>query len=105
MKHLKQEFDKLSFKDTLMYAIAIVSLIAGFVIIFCGMLLPPKGETHDSVLTAFGLVLIFVGTLLGLDMKYANMTASFKQTIIEMISSLKESRETEKKDSVINLEK
>lgn len=88
MKHLKQEFDKLSFKDTLMYAIVIASITAGFALIFCALFIPPKGEIHESVLMAFGIILVFVGTVLGLDMKYANVTASFKKAIIEMVASL-----------------
>ena len=105
MKHLKHEFDKLSFKETLMYAITIVSLLAGFILLFCGMIIPPKGEIHDSVLAAFGFVLCFVGALLGLDLKYANITASFKKTIIEMLTSLAEGKETDTGNSGINLEK
>ena len=88
MKHLKEEFDKLTFKETLMYCITIISLLAGFVLLFCGLFIAPKGEIHESVLTAFGIVLVFVGMLLGLDLKYSNMTASFKKVILDMLSEM-----------------
>lgn len=85
MKHLKQEFDKLTFKEALVFAIAALSLIAAFVLLFLGMLIPPKGEIHDSVLTGFGIVLLFVGSLLGVSMHYSNELAKLKDQAFAMI--------------------
>ena len=85
MKHLKEEFDKLTFKEALVFAIAAVSLIAAFVLLFMGLIIPPKGEIHDSVLTAFGIVLLFVGSLLGVSMHYSNELAKFKDRAFSMI--------------------
>ena len=78
MRHLKQEFDKLTFKEALTYGLAIASMAAGFVLLFMGMLLPPQGEIHASVLSAFGLILVFVGAVLGIEMRYADKTAMIK---------------------------
>lgn len=78
MKHLKAEFDKLTFKDVIVYTIAILSLTAAFVLLFLGMFIPPEGEIHDSVLYAFGLALFFVGTILGFSMHMANELTKFK---------------------------
>lgn len=86
MKHLKQEFDKLSFKDTLLYSLTILSLTAGFIMLFLGMFVPPEGEIHESVLTAFGLILFFVGALLGIDLKYSKATATFKRTVLDLLA-------------------
>lgn len=88
MKHLKDEFDKLSFKDTLLYSIAILSLLAGFTLLFMSMFIPPEGEIHNSVLTAFGIVLIFVGALLGINMKYESSTITFQKTILDMLRDI-----------------
>lgn len=82
MKHLKQEFDKLTIKDVVTYVLAVATLIAAFVLLFMGMLIPPEGEIHDSVLTAFGLILLFVGSLLGVSMHYANELTKFKEKAI-----------------------
>lgn len=41
MKHLKQEFDKLSFKEIIVYSLAVVTLVAGVVLLFLGMYIPP----------------------------------------------------------------
>ena len=78
MKHLKEEFDKLTFKETIIYSLAVLCIVAGFVLLFLGLYIPPTGEIHESVLTAFGLILVFVGSLLGISMHYRN-----KQDILE----------------------
>lgn len=101
MKHLKEEFDKLSFKDTLMYSIAILSIVTAFVLLFCGMFTAPEGEIHDSVLTAFGIVLLFVGTLLGLDLRYASKTDVLQQMIRDFLKS----QNKEENENKINLDK
>ena len=44
-------------------------LILGSVILVAGFLLPPPGEIHNSVLVAFGEILTFTGTLLGIELK------------------------------------
>lgn len=89
MRHLKQEFDKLSFKDALMYVLAVVCLAAAFVLLFMGLLIPPEGEIHETVLTAFGMVLIFVGTIFGISFHYAGKLDSFQRTIINLIKEQK----------------
>lgn len=86
MKHLKQEFDKLTFKETLTYGLAIASLAAGFILLFAGMFLPPEGQIHESVLTAFGIILVFVGSVLGLDMHYADKTKKFMESISKHVA-------------------
>ncbi len=87
MRHLKQEFDKLTFKETLVYSLAILSTIAGFTLLFLDLFLPPTGQIHESVLTAFGLILIFVGSLLGISMHYSNELQKFKTSILSALSS------------------
>lgn len=81
MRHLKQEFDKLSFKDALTFGLAVFAAAAGFVLIFLGLYIPPEGQVHESVLTGFGISLMFSGSLLGISMHYANETAKFKDAI------------------------
>ncbi len=85
MKHLKQEFDKLTFKETLIYSMAILSQITAFVLLFVGMFTAPEGEIHDSVLTAFGLTLFFVGSLLGISMHYSNELNTFKKVVTDLL--------------------
>lgn len=86
MRHLKQEFDKLTFKEALTYGLTIASLTLGFVLLFLGMFLPPEGQIHESVLTAFGIILLFVGSVLGIEMKYADKARDLKASITKYVS-------------------
>ncbi|WP_297071346.1 hypothetical protein [uncultured Duncaniella sp.] len=88
MKHLKEEFDKLTIKDVLVYSLAIVSIVAAFVLLFLGLFIPPEGEIHDSVLTAYGLTLLFVGSLLGISMRIESELNKFKSSITERVDAL-----------------
>lgn len=94
MKHLKEEFDKLTFKEAIVYSMAVMSLITGFVLLFISLFTEPKGEIHDSVLTAFGIILVFVGSLLGISMHYANELNSFKRVVTELLSKINVNDET-----------
>lgn len=88
MKHLKQEFDKLTFKEVIIYCLAFVVMIAGLTLLFMGLFIPPEGEIHSSVLTAFGSICIFVASLLGISIHYANELDKFKANINERMGEL-----------------
>lgn len=85
MRHLKQEFDKLTFKEVIIYVLALVTMAAGLAMLFLGMFIPPEGEIHGSVLTAFGSICIFVASLLGISIHYANELAKFKSDVKEQL--------------------
>ena len=95
MKHLKEEFDKLSFKEMLGYALAILTMMAGIVLLFLGMYIPPEGQIHSSVLSAFGMICVFSASLLGISIHYANELTKFKSSITERVDAMtrKEVRE------------
>lgn len=88
MKHLKQEFDKLTIKEVIMYSLAVVTMIAGLTLLFLGVLLEPRGQIHSSVLYAFGLICVFVSTLLGISMKYQAELDRYKAEINKLIGGL-----------------
>lgn len=97
MRQMKRKFDELTFKESLLYVLAIVSLTMGFILLFFGMFIKPEGEIHESVLTAFGIILVFVGAILGIDMKYAAKTKEFKESIsryVERLDANKKPQET-----------
>lgn len=48
------------------------SLIAGFMLLFISLFLPPQGEIHSSVIYSFGEILLFVGSLMGISIHYHN---------------------------------
>lgn len=88
MKHLKQEFDKLTFKEVIIHMLAVVSMLAGLSLLFTGLFIPPEGEIHGSVLTAFGSICIFVASLLGISLHYENQLDKFKNTVQEQLDGL-----------------
>ena len=49
---------------------AAVLAIAGLVLLFCGLYIDPQGEIHETVLVAYGEVLTFSGSLMGIDYHY-----------------------------------
>ena len=51
-------------------AIAITLCTFGCTMLVAGFLCPPLGEIHHSVLVAFGEILTFSGSLIGIDYKY-----------------------------------
>lgn len=53
-------------KDWIKFISSIVLLVAGVVIIFISIYLPPMGEIHTSVLTIIGEIFTFVGSVFGI---------------------------------------
>lgn len=49
---------------------AAVLTLMGIVLLFVGMMVPPIGVIHSSVLIAFGEVATFSGALFGIDYRY-----------------------------------
>ena len=46
---------------------AIVLLVFGIILAFVALLMPPPGEIHDSVLYIFAQILIYCGSIFGID--------------------------------------
>jgi len=46
---------------------AIVLLVAGITMAFIALFLPPPGEIHESVLFIFAQILIYAGSIFGID--------------------------------------
>jgi uncharacterized membrane protein len=49
---------------------AIVMCLFGGTLLVAGFVAPPVGEIHHSILIAFGEILTFSGSLIGIDYKY-----------------------------------
>lgn len=54
------------FKEWAIFGSGLVVLIAGIVLSFIGIYMPPVGEIHASVLTLIGEFLTFAGSALGI---------------------------------------
>jgi hypothetical protein len=57
-------------KVTIQSLAAMVLLLSGVALTFAAMYLPPIGIIDSSVIIVFGQILIAVGTLIGVDMRY-----------------------------------
>lgn len=66
---MKLNIDK-NQKLTLQFIISVVLVLAGLVLLFTGLWLPPIGEIANSVLIAYGEVSSFAGALIGIDYSY-----------------------------------
>ncbi|MBQ8939919.1 MAG: hypothetical protein IJ047_06805 [Paludibacteraceae bacterium] len=55
---------------TLQLILAVSMAIFGCILIIVAFVVPPTGEIHPSVLTAFGEILTFAGAVLGIDYNY-----------------------------------
>ncbi len=50
--------------------VAFVLTFFGCALLVAGIALPPAGEIHSSVLVAFGEILTFSGSIVGIDYRY-----------------------------------
>jgi len=87
MKHLKQEFDRLTLKELVVLWLSVVCMICAIVAIFLGMYIEPAGEIHASVLTYFGISSAFCGSLLGISAHYSNELHKFKSEAMNFINN------------------
>lgn len=51
---------------------AAVLSLGGLIMLFCGLYIDPQGQIHESLLVAFGEVMTFSGSLMGIDYHYKN---------------------------------
>lgn len=58
------------------FILACILVLAGIVLIFLGFFIDPEGEISPSVLTAFGEILTFAGSVIGLDFSYRGKIAN-----------------------------
>ena len=57
-------------KQNIQLILAVMMCTAGIVMIFICIYIDPKGEVHTSMLIAFGEILTFAGSIMGIDYHY-----------------------------------
>ncbi|MBO5816867.1 MAG: hypothetical protein J6R26_02835 [Paludibacteraceae bacterium] len=57
-------------KKSIQLFTAIALCTFGCIMLTAGFLCPPLGEIHHSILIAFGEILTFAGSLIGIDYRY-----------------------------------
>jgi hypothetical protein len=85
MKHL----DSVTPRDKVQFGMAIGLMLFGCIMLLIGVLTPPEGQIHSSVLIAFGEIATLVAGILGIDAIYTNK-------LQRIVSQLKEGKEMPK---------
>lgn len=69
-------------KEWIQFYASLAMLAAGIVLVFVALVLEPVGVIHYSVLSAFGMLLTFVGAVWQLDVKYTFKTEEMRNQMI-----------------------
>lgn len=70
--------NKKELKEKIQFIASLIVLVAGLALIFISLILEPVGIIHYTVLTAFGMLLSFVGAVWNLDLKFEYKTNELK---------------------------
>ena len=73
--------DKIT-KDRIQFDASLLVLLTGIVLVFVALFLEPVGIIHYSVLSAFGMLLTFVGAVWNLDIKYTFKTEEMRSQLM-----------------------
>lgn len=67
-----KSMDEVTPRDKVQFGIAIGLMIFGCVVLLIGLLTPPEGQIHNTVLVAFGEIATLAAGVLGIDAIYTN---------------------------------
>ncbi len=67
-----KSMDSVTPRDKVQFGIAIGLMLFGCVVLLIGLLTPPEGQIHQSVLIAFGEIATLAAGVLGIDAIYTN---------------------------------
>ncbi len=81
-----KNWGELSYRDKVAYSVTIGAFVIGVALSITGMILPPVGEVHPTVITLVGLFLSFAGALLGISHHFENELGKFKATVEERLN-------------------
>lgn len=81
-----KNWSELSYRDKVAYSVTIGAFVIGVALSITGMILPPVGEVHPTVITLVGLFLSFAGALLGISHHFENELGKFKASVEEKLN-------------------
>ena len=81
-----KNWGELSYRDKVAYTVTIGAFVIGVALSITGMVLPPVGEVHPTVITLVGLFLSFAGALLGISHHFENELGKFKASVEQKLS-------------------
>ena len=81
-----KNWSELSYRDKVAYTVTIRAFVIGVALSITGMVLPPVGEVHPTVITLVGLFLSFAGALLGISHHFENELGKFKASVEQKLN-------------------
>lgn len=81
-----RNWSELSYRDKVAYSVTIGAFVIGVALSITGMVLPPVGEVHPTVITLVGLFLSFAGALLGISHHFENELGKFKASVEQKLN-------------------
>ena len=81
-----QSWGELSYRDKVAYSVTIGAFVIGVALSITGLIIPPTGEIHPSVITLVGLFLSYAGALLGISHHFENELGKFKATVEQKLN-------------------
>ena len=81
-----KNWSELSYRDKVAYTVTIGAFVIGVALSITGMILPPVGEVHPTVITLVGLFLSFAGALLGISHHFENELGKFKASVEQKLN-------------------
>lgn len=88
-----KSMDEVTPRDKVQFGIAIGLMVFGCVVLLIGLLTPPSGQIHQSVLVAFGEIATLAAGVLGIDAIYTN---KLQKIVAELKSNEKEGEAQDK---------
>ena len=70
IREIRGNKNKKTMKKNIQLILSVALCIFGCIMLACGFIAPPMAEIHHSVLIAFGEILTFSGSLIGIDYRY-----------------------------------
>lgn len=90
---LIRNLDTLTARDKIQFIISGILMSVGLILLFTGLIVPPAGQIHNSVLIGFAEVATLAASVLGIDAIYTNAL----QKIVSNIRTGDEKTETKDK--------
>lgn len=81
-----RNWSELSYRDKVAYSLTIGAFMIGIALSVTGMILPPLGEVHSTVITLVGLFLSFSAALLGISHHFQTELGKFKSSIEQKLN-------------------
>lgn len=85
-----KNLDSVTPRDKVQFGMAIGLMLFGCALLLIGVLTPPEGQIHNSVLLAFGEIATLIAGILGIDAIYTN---KLQKIVAELKNETKQNEE------------